>query len=247
MEEANKEIYILVHGAWHGGWCWDKIRGHLQKLGHEVSTPDLPGHSINFDPKNFPTICLQTYVDFVRERVLKSTRPAVLVGHSMGGIVISQVAEHVPSRINRLVYVSAIIPKNQSSLMDEEKEAPLSQMEIELTFNEEQQSIILPFHHSKLIQEFFYHTCDSQKVAFALSKLRPQPSQPFFDKISFSNDRFGSVPKLYVQCLQDKAINLEAQQRMSSRIGCKIATLNTDHSPFLCADKQLTELILRPV
>ena len=235
--------YVLVHGAWHGSWCWDKVKARLQRLGHEVLTPDLPGHSSCFGQKNFRNIFLQSYVNHVEEVVRKSINPVILVGHSMGGIVVSQVAERLPSKINRLVYVSAIILENQTSLMDEEKKYPLSQMEMEMTFNEPDQSIVLPFQNSKLIQDFFYHRCCQQDVELALSRLQPQPLRPFFCKISLSSQHFYSIPKLYVQCLQDRVIKLEAQQRMSSRITCQIARLNADHSPFFCADKELVELL----
>ncbi|MBD3648667.1 MAG: alpha/beta fold hydrolase, partial [Pseudomonadales bacterium] len=80
--------FVLVHGAWHGGWCWQKVRTFLEERGHRVWTPDLPGHGD--DPGDVADATLDNYVDRVVAPLDECDAPAVLVGHSSGGGVIAQ-------------------------------------------------------------------------------------------------------------------------------------------------------------
>jgi pimeloyl-ACP methyl ester carboxylesterase len=88
---------VLVHGAWHGGWCWDKVVRLLNKEGHRVEAPDLPGHGKNKAP--IPEVSLQAYSDSICKILDAQSQPVILIGHSMGGVVISQAAEYRPERI----------------------------------------------------------------------------------------------------------------------------------------------------
>lgn len=82
--------FVLVHGAWHGGWCWEKVVPLLKKEGHEVVVVDLPGHGDNHVP--VPEVTLAAYGDHVAGVLDEQAEPVVLVGHSMGGLAISEVA-----------------------------------------------------------------------------------------------------------------------------------------------------------
>ena len=106
------ETFVLIHGARHGGWCWNKVIPLLEKAGHKVMAPDLPGHGEN---KNTATT-LQGYVDRVLEVLDRQPEPVILVGHSMGGMVISQAAEYRPDKIKKLVYVCAFLLRDGESL-----------------------------------------------------------------------------------------------------------------------------------
>ena len=110
--------FVLVHGAWHGGWCYKRVAGLLRRAGHEVYTPTLTGlgeraHLIR------PTVSLETHVDDV-VGVLRCEElsDVVLCGHSYGGMVISGVAEQAADRLRALVYLDAFVPENGQSLFD---------------------------------------------------------------------------------------------------------------------------------
>jgi pimeloyl-ACP methyl ester carboxylesterase len=106
--------FVLVHGSWHGAWCWHRVVPELEALGHRVLAPDLPGHG---DDATAPAqLTLKAYAECVATVICSATEPVVLVGHSFAGIVISQVAELVPERISRLVYLTAFLPANGQSL-----------------------------------------------------------------------------------------------------------------------------------
>jgi len=102
--------FVLIHGAWHGAWCWKKIIPLLEKEGHKVEAPDLPGHGSHIVP--IAEISLQLYVNHVCKVIDSQTEPVILVGHSLGGCAISQAAEKRTEKIKTLVYLSAFLLLN---------------------------------------------------------------------------------------------------------------------------------------
>ena len=110
--------FVLVHGAWHGSWCWQRVRSALQRRGHEVFTPTLTGvgersHLLA------PTIDLHTHVlDVLNLIQWEELRDIVLCGHSYGGMVVSGVADRIPQRIRSLVFLDAFVPQNGQSVVD---------------------------------------------------------------------------------------------------------------------------------
>src|SRR5262245_17861037 len=97
--------FVLVHGAWHGAWCWYKVVPQLTQAGHTAIAPDLPG--LGRDRTPLAEISLDRWTEAICEIVDAATEPVVLVGHSRGGIVISEVAERRPARVATLVYLTA--------------------------------------------------------------------------------------------------------------------------------------------
>ncbi len=108
--------FILVHGSWHGAWCWCKLVPRLEKLGHTVIAPDLPSLGRDRTPVN--RVSLATWRRHVCDIVDSVPGQVVLVGHSRGGIVISEVAEHRPERVQTLVYLCAFLLASGECLSD---------------------------------------------------------------------------------------------------------------------------------
>ena len=102
--------FVLIHGAWHGGWCWDKVKPILEKNGHTVVAPDLPGHGEDKTP--IADVSLAAYTERVCEILDQQSEKVILVGHSLGGLSISQAAELRPENIEILVYLSAFLLKD---------------------------------------------------------------------------------------------------------------------------------------
>ena len=106
---------VLVHGAFHGAWCWDKVTSLLEQGGHEVVALDLPGHGEDQTPA--VEVTLEAYADLVVQALDALPAPVVLVGHSLSGTVISQVAERRPEKIDKLVYLCALLlPSGKSAI-----------------------------------------------------------------------------------------------------------------------------------
>ena len=141
---ASKPACVLVHGAWHGAWCWNKVVPLLKERGHAVLTPDLPGHGR--DQRSCADIHLSTYVDHIKELIESIKEPVILLGHSMGGVVVSQVAEDIPERIHQLVYVSGFIPGNGGSLVQEAEQARIPSVLKEIMIDEAAKKITLNLH-----------------------------------------------------------------------------------------------------
>jgi pimeloyl-ACP methyl ester carboxylesterase len=116
--EVAKHAFVLVHGAWHGGWCWRRVTDLLAARGHEAFAPTLTGvgeraHLLS------PAIGLDTHVaDIVNVFEFEDIRDAVLVGHSYGGMVVTGVAERLPGRIKSIVYLDAFVPTDNQSMLD---------------------------------------------------------------------------------------------------------------------------------
>src|SRR6516162_956295 len=99
--------YLLIHGSWHGGWCWYKVLPRLEKAGHRVVAPNLP--SLGTDRTPIAQISLDTWTDSVCQLLDAQAEPVILVGHSRGGILISQAAEKRPEKVKTLVYLAAFL------------------------------------------------------------------------------------------------------------------------------------------
>lgn len=221
--------YILLHGAWHGSWCWKYIVPELTAQGHTVMAPDLPGHGENTLP--FEEITLATYVDYVSAIMDKLDQPVTLVGHSMAGIILSQLGENIPDQIAQLIYVSAFAPENNESLRSEAKKSADLGVSEEMIVHKLEHRLELKI--SERLIGLFYNACDWHDANFALTRLQAEPSQPFIDPITISAENFGRVDKKYITCLHDHVIPPEDQARMYSKLNCELVELQTDHSPFL--------------
>lgn len=237
----SKNYYILLSGAWHSSWCWKYITPILLSKGHSVITPDLPGHGS--DTTVFSSITLKSYVDYISKMIISSNTLVTLVGHSMAGIIISQLADIMPEKIDRLIYIAAYIPENSGSLMSEAKQSKSFGISKEMIINAAKCEIDLK--KSPKVKEIFYNTCTEDDANEALLQLKKEPLLPFYDPITISKERFGKIKKLYIECLQDKAIQPEDQKRMYVNADCDVVTLkDADHSPFLSTPTALVDAIL---
>ncbi len=231
----NNKTYILLHGAWHASWCWRHIIPLLTTKGHTVIAPDLPGHGHDRTP--FADITLQAYLDFVGNLIDKQQTPVVLVGHSMAGVIISQLAENMPEKIDQLIYVAAFIPVSGESLLQEAKKAQTPGISAEMQLDKEHYSMKL--RRSERLRTLFYANCPMADADYALQRLGEEPSRPSIEPIVYSAQRFGTVKKRYIACLRDQVITPEDQQRMYAPVTDDIIALDTDHSPFFSAPAAL--------
>lgn len=228
--------FVLIHGSWHGGWCWDKVKPLLEKEGHQVITPDLPGHGQDKTP--ISEIILQCFVDRVCQVLDAQSEPVILVGHSMGGIVVTQTAEYRPDKIKALVYLSAFLPRNGESLLQLAQQDKETLILPNLIIAEEQ-----GYHAVKeeAIRDVFYQDCSDEDVARAKSLLAPKEAlAPVATPVQTGDENYGRIPRVYIKCLRDQTIGPSLQKQMYTATPCqKILSLDTSHSPFLSAPEAL--------
>jgi pimeloyl-ACP methyl ester carboxylesterase len=228
--------YVLVHGAWHGSWCWKKVVPLLRQAGHQVEILDLPGHGQDRTP--IREISLAAYTKRVCETLDAQAEPVILVGHSMGGIVITQVAEEHPEKIQTLVYLTAFLPQNGESLLQLARMNTDSLLTPNLVANEEQG--YLTFKAGAPLREIFYADCSDEDVARAMALLVPQAIAPMATPVRISAEHFGRVPRVYIECLCDRTITPPMQKMMYTATPCHtILSMETSHSPFFSAPQEL--------
>jgi pimeloyl-ACP methyl ester carboxylesterase len=232
-------VIHLVHGAWHGSWCWTGLKAELERHGHTVVARDLPGLGADKTPPG--EVTLEEYTDAVCETLLSEPEPILLVGHSMGGIVISEAAERHPDRIKGLVYISAYLLCDGQALLQTAQENPEMAKLAPWFMSDGTVCTLQADKH----REVFYNNCTQVEADWASSMLVAQPLKPFVTPVHVTSERFGSVPRFYVRCLQDEAVVPSLQEHMLAETPCqKVVSIDTDHSPFLSTPKELAAHIL---
>jgi pimeloyl-ACP methyl ester carboxylesterase len=234
-------VFVLVHGAWHGAWCWGRIVPRLEGRGHRAVAVDLPGSGAS--PVAVELATLARSVRYLGEVLATLAEPAIMVAHSLGGVTLTQTAEEFPERIRKLIYLAAILPEDgESSIQALGRLAPDHPR---MPVNRILDGAAVELDPAG-VADLLYGTCLPEDVAWAKARLRPNAVEPMVAPVARSADRFGRVPRAYIECLRDNAIPIAAQRGMAaSSPGSEIATLDTDHSPFLCAPDALTAILDR--
>jgi len=233
-------MFVLVHGAWHGAWCWEQVEHHLGEVGAASVAVDLPGRQ--GDPPSVAQLTLESYVDQVVAAIETSPEPVVLVGHSLGGLVISQTAERVPEKISSLVYLCAMLLQDGQSTIDAAVNDPTSQLMANISLDEgtATSSVTGP-----AVRDLFYGDCRSADTEKAIKLLVPEPIVPASTPLHVTAERWGSVARSYIVCTQDRAISPASQRAMIASVGVdKVIEMDSSHSPFISQPEQLAALLV---
>lgn len=212
----------------------------LEQAGHKVIAPDLPSHGKDKTP--ISKVTLQSYADCVGEILIEMIEAVILVGHSMGGIVITQAAEQCPDKIEKLVYLCAFLPGNGASLMDWAQQDPESLVSQNMIVSKDRSYFLLK---DEAIGEAFYGDCSAEDAAKSKLLLCPQAAAPFPTPVNTTAENFGRLQRFYIECLQDRAILISLQRRMQAALPCQqVMTMNTSHSPFLSHPEALVNHLI---
>lgn len=226
---------VLVHGAWHGAWCFAALQHALDELGVPSYAIDLPGHGSSTQP--FTDLAGDgEHVAAVLQRL---GTPAVLVGHSYGGAVITQAATVHPE-IAHLVYLTAFALEAGESIMGALASFPQVRVPLGLAIvaHADGTSHIDPAKAS----DVFYGHCAPAVASAAIARLGDHPMVTMMDSVSGSPRDL--IPSTYVRCTDDQAIALAHQDLMATRCAT-VLTLDTDHSPFASAAGETAAILHR--
>src|SRR5476649_182854 len=227
--------FVLVHGAWHGGWCWHKIVARLEREGHTVVAPDMPGHGS--DSRPIASVTLPDIVNRIHETIDAQTEPVILVGHSYGGAMITQASENRPEKIKSLVYVTAFLLDHGKSVMDLAEEDSDSHLGGQVDVSPQSDTMTVK---SGVVRDCFYAQCSDEDFEMARSLLGPEAISGLRTPMQTSAAGFGRLPRYFVECRKDNAVSPHMQKRLYTALPCeRVFTIDTDHSPFFSAPDAL--------
>jgi pimeloyl-ACP methyl ester carboxylesterase len=238
--------FVLVHGGFHGAWCWDRTTPELERLGHEAVAIDLPGHGEKADDTRPTTVAGR--VAAITEVMQAGD---VLVGHSGGGFDISLAANTAPELVGHLVFLAAALPREgrtmpEAMVMDLDGEVvadfDVTGMLQHLHFDDDG---TMTFPDVEGPRQLFFHDCDETTVQWAFARLCAErggetSSQP----LSVPRLWEAQPPRSYVRCLQDRAKPLWLSEVVTARLGVEPLTIDASHSPFLSRPAELAELLV---
>ncbi|MBI3249382.1 MAG: alpha/beta hydrolase [Deltaproteobacteria bacterium] len=228
--------YVLVHGAWHGGWCWRRVTPLLQAAGHAVFTPTLTGLGERFHLAS-AEVDLDTHVqDVVNLLEFEELRDVILVGHSYGGMVITGVTERAADRLQHVVYLDAFVPRDGQALVD----------------------LLTPQFRDDLRQQAHasggrlppfpverYGVFAAADVAWVTPKLVPHPAKTMTTPVSLTQPQALALPKTYVYCNKPAMGPFDQfVEQVRTTPGWQYRELATGHDAMVTMPHELTELLL---
>jgi pimeloyl-ACP methyl ester carboxylesterase len=224
--------FALVHGAWHGAWCWERLTPELEARGHRVVAPDLPCDD--------PTATFETYAEVVVRALEPEGDDVVLVGHSLAGNTIPLVADQ--RRVSRLVYLCALVPIPGCSFEEQlntERDTFIRGYQAGLEGDDQGRSIWID---EELAQSTLFADCDEREAHAAFERLRPQAIAHYAERFPLA--AFPPAPSTYVVCREDRIVNPDWSRRVAAgRLDAELIELPGSHSPFLSRPAALAEVL----
>lgn len=226
--------FVLVHGAWHGAWCWKRILPGLWAAGHRAFAVTLTGTGERAH-QLAPDIRLRTHIDDVAAVIdAEELQQAIVVGHSYGGMVITGVADRMPDRIAHLVYLDAVVPLPGESW---------SSRHTEQTRAQRRQTIAdagsLPPGDPAVFG------LDGEDAAWVTRRQRPHPGGVYDDPLHFDADRVAALPRTFIDCTDPALATIAAmRERVRQQPGWQIAEIATGHDAMISAPDELLRILL---
>ncbi|PTX15084.1 pimeloyl-ACP methyl ester carboxylesterase [Pontibacter mucosus] len=234
------KTFVLVHGSWHGSWNWHKVVPILESKGHKALAINLPG--MGKDKTPIESVRMSTTVESVCSLLDTMDEKVILVGHSKNGIMISQIAEYRPAKIEKLIYLAAyLVPdgKTQREYSVQDTQCCLKPyIDFDPTLNA---TTLRP----EIYREGLYHDCEDYIIDLAKHLLSHEPFESATVPLKLTDEKFGSVPRFYIECTEDRAVTPFIQQMMYQETPCqKVYQMNTSHSPFFSRPDALCDIFL---
>ncbi len=232
--------FLLIHGSWHGAWCWYKIIPRLRIQGHQALAIDLPGRGR--EKKKLQLVGLSSLVKSAAT-LLSEGQKTFIVAHSRYGIVASQLAELFPDRIGRVIYLASFILPTGGSVAK--------------YFRTDRDAMIGSFVDISRVgmwdalrpegyREVLYHDCSDEDNELAASLLCREPLRPAIARLKLSDENYHRVPKGYIRLSQDRAISPALQDSLLSEMPVeRVETIESGHSAYFCKPDELTDKILK--
>ena len=233
---ARVKTFVLLHGAWHGGWCWERVAGRLRNRGHLVTTPTQTGLGERSHLMS-PHIDLSVFTnDLVNHLLWENLSEVVLVGHSFGGNGISGAAEQVPELIARLVYLDALVPVSGRSPFDELPPDVVAER-IQLA-NETSGGLSVPPPRAAA-----FGVTDPTDAAWLEARLTPHPLRTFMSAQTFRGEPGNGLPAEYILCSDPIYGPLEGARTRARSLGWPVIEIATGHNAMVTAPEALADIL----
>jgi pimeloyl-ACP methyl ester carboxylesterase len=242
--------FVLIHGGFHGAWCWERTIPELERLGHEAIAIDMPGHASRVDD-------ISTH-DNRREAIVSVLQPGdVLVGHSGGGYDITMATDSAPDRVGHVTYLAAGLPLEGRAIIEatggttERGEDGTVKVKVPMTDEMGMSRAVrrnadgrMECFDFEATRNLFYHDCDDATARWAFDRLTPSPKGDYsFEPVSVPRFWDADPPRSYILCLQDRAKPRWMSDQVARRLGVEPLPIDTSHSPFLSRPEELAELL----
>jgi pimeloyl-ACP methyl ester carboxylesterase len=224
--------FVLVHGMSHGAWAWEPLARRLEKDGHRVVAMDLPGHGRRAHERARASV--DGYARAVADAMIQAgVARGIVVGHSMGGVVIPKVAELVPVRVAHLVFLAAVVLADGESMLGAQIPPPARPL-LEGLARSGGGAVQYPaaFEHARWLNDL---PPGDPRVVDALPRMTPQPFRPLTERVAMRRFYAMEVPRTYVRCLRDAAVPPARAAQYAARLGVTPVDLDCAHEPMFSA------------
>lgn len=223
---------VLVHGGFTGAWIWRKLTPLLEKAGHHVTAIDLPGHGDDTTPVEDADMV--AYVNRACAVLDGLPEAAHLVGHSMGGVVITQLAEIRPEKVLSLIFVSALMALPGEAGPALPPDSPLIPSRI---FSDDAMHMTI---RTEDIGRLYFNECRPDDIAFALENMVPMNTDMSPPPLDQPMQHWLDTPRSYITCENDRVIPISLQRQMIADCRCEhVIDMASDHAPFFSAPRDL--------
>jgi len=232
--------FVFVHGMSHGAWCWEHVEAPLRRAGHATLAVDLPGHGRRAHERARASV--GGYARAVADAMmLAGFDRAIVVGHSMGGVVIPKVAELIQARVRRLVFVAAVVLPDGGSLLTTHLPPAAGAILRGLAragAGAAQYPALMEW--SRWLGDL---APGDPRVTGTLTRLTPKPLRPWRERVDMRRFYAMRVPATYVRCLADAAVPPARAAEYAARLGVTPIDLDCAHSPMLSAPAALARIL----
>lgn len=235
IEPPSPKTFVLVHGAWHGGWCWRDVKTELEKAGHTVFTPTLTGLGERVHLASRDVNVSMHAQDIVNTINFNELEDVILVGHSYAGYVVTMVADAVKEKLRHIVYLDAVLPTEGSVFIPEEQHANVLEQ-----FGE---AYALPTSAASL--QFLGVPEDHPNVPWLQRHLVPHPLGTLLERVNYKSGGADGLPKTFIRCEQspNAGPNDKVLQVTEGNPEWTYTTINTGHDAMVTEAVLLSEML----
>ncbi|MCD8099265.1 MAG: alpha/beta fold hydrolase [Oscillospiraceae bacterium] len=236
--------FVMVHGAWGSKWHWEGIAERLEAAGHKAIALDNPGHGDSHE--DIAQQDASSYARAAAKVIMEQDEPVILVGHSLGGAIISLCAEICPEKIKRLIYVTAWLLKPGRSVDGPTSVRPLNWADAAkeglAKISDDGKVTIL---EDSFIAKWLANDLTEEQTAELCRRKNPEAPAAQYENV-YTTEKFMSIPRVYVRTTLDASILPQYQDEMIAELPCeRVYSIEAGHMVQFSKPDELTEILLK--